>query len=119
MSESENSEEESRDAYGSVWQYGKDISTLTASTQNMEPIRKDIIKFALNFDIKDIRTYSGYKGDLLVEVTAMDITVLKSIQIWTEEQGIKTVIKENPMTGLHELFCITPDEEVYTLAEPK
>ena len=112
-------EQESRDEYGSVWQYGKDVGTLTASTQNMEQIRKDIIRFALNLEIKDIRTYSGYKGDLLVEVTAMDITVLKSIQVWAKEQEIKTVIKENPMTGLHELFCITPDEDVYALVEPK
>jgi len=119
MSENENNEQESRDEYGSVWQYGKDIGNLTASTQNMAQIRKDIIKFALNLEIKDIRTYSGYKGDLLVEITAMDLKVLKSIQVWTQEQGIKTVIKENPMTGLHELFCITPDEDVYALVESK
>ena len=119
MSENENSEQESRDAYGSVWQYGKEVSTLTPSTQNMEPIRKEIIRFALNLDIKDIRTYSGYKGDLLVEITAMDVNVLKAIQVWAQDQEIKTVLKENPMTGLHELFCITPDEEVYPLAEPE
>jgi len=119
MSENEENEQESRDEYGSVWQYGKDVGTLTPSTQNMEPIRKEIIKFALNFEIKDIRTYGGYKGDLLVEITAMDVKVLKAIQAWTEDQEIKTVLKENPMTGLHELFCITPDEDVYPLAEPK
>ena len=92
MSENENSEQESRDAYGSVWQYGKEVSTLTPSTLNMEPIRKEIIKFALNFEIKDIRTYSGYKGDLLVEITAMDVKVLTAIQVWAEDQEIKSVL---------------------------
>ena len=43
--------------------------------------------------------------------------------IWQNGKSVgnlemQTVIKENPMTQLHELFCITPDEDVYTLVEP-
>ena len=44
---------------GSFWENGRSIGDLPASSQNMQQERKDIIKFALGFDIKDIRTYGG------------------------------------------------------------
>lgn len=105
-----------QEKYGTFWQYGKSIVDLFPSSQNMQQERKDVIKLALGLDIKDIRTYSGYKGDLLVEITATDINVLKKIKDWAENLGMSTVIKENPMTTVHELFCITPDD-VYALSE--
>ena len=105
-----------QEKYGTFWQYGKSIVDLFPSSQNMQQERKDVIKLALGLDIKDIRTYSGYKGDLLVEITATDINVLKKIKDWAENLGMSTVIKENPMTTVHELFCITPDD-VYALSD--
>ena len=102
----------------SIWQNGKSISGLASSSHSMHQVRKDIIKYALSYDIRDIRTYAGYKGDLLVEITSLDLDVLKSIQAWAENLEMETVIKENVMTSVHELFCITPDEDVYDLAEP-
>ena len=102
-----------------VWQNGKDIGHLASSASNMTQVRKDIIKFALGFEIKDIRTYAGYKGDLLVEIMATDLAILKTIKGWAENLGMETVLKENPMTMIHELFCITPDEDVYELVEPQ
>lgn len=102
--------------YGTIWQHGKSIMDLPPSSQNMQQERKDIIKLALGLDIKDIRTYSGYKGDLLVEITATEIEVLRKIKGWAENLGMDTVIKENPMTTIHALFCITPDD-VYALNE--
>ncbi len=114
-----NSEHSEHDEHASIWQNGKSIGNLAPSPHNMEQVRKDIIKFALGFEIKDIRTYSGYKGDLLVEITAMEVPVLQKIKEWAENLGMGTVLKTNSMTMIHELFCITPDEDVYGLAEPK
>ena len=102
----------------SIWQNGKAVGTLTPSTSNMSQVRKDIIKFSLGHEIKDIRTYSGYKGDLLVEIMASDLDVLHTIADWAHNLGMETVVKENPMTSVHALFCITPDEDVYALVEP-
>ena len=71
------------------------------------------------FEIKDIRTYAGYKGDLLVEVMATDPKVIQTIKDWAENLGMETAVKENRMTMIYELFCITPDEEVYDLIAPE
>ena len=116
---SDNDEQTERENHASIWQNGKSIGTLPPSPQNMEQVRKDIIKFALGFEIKDIRTYSGYRGDLLVEITAMDIDVITKIKEWAENLGMETALKNNSMTMVYELFCITPDENVYGLAQPK
>lgn len=102
----------------SIWQNGKAVGALASSPSNMSQVRKDIIKFALGHEIKDIRTYAGYKGDLLVEVMATDLDVLHTISKWADNLGMDTVLKENPMTAIHALFCITPDEDVYSLVEP-
>lgn len=115
----DNNEEFERQEHASIWQNGKSIGGLAPSTHNMEQIRKDIIRFALDFEIKDIRTYSGYRGDLLVEITSMEVDVLVKIKEWAESQGIETVLKSNSMTMVYELYCITPDEDVYALAQPK
>ena len=103
----------------SIWQYGKDIGHLASSTGSMSQVRKDIIKFALGFEIKDIRTYAGYKGDLLVEIMATDPEVVETIKKWAENLGMETALKENRMTMIYELFCITPDEDVYELIQPE
>lgn len=117
MSDEKELPEEERS--GSIWQYGKDIGHLASSSGSMSQVRKDIIKFALGFEIKDIRTYAGYKGDLLVEIMATDPEVIQTIKKWAENLGMETVLKENQMTMIYELYCITPDEEVYGLAVPK
>jgi len=115
---SDNNEEEvSRE--GVFWEGGRPIGDLPFSTHVMAQERKDIIKFALTLDIKDIRTYAGYRGDLLVEVTSSDLDVLQKIKAWAENMEMETVLKENPMTSIHELFCITKDEDVYALVEPE
>ncbi|MGB5965287.1 MAG: hypothetical protein WBF77_00920 [Sulfurimonadaceae bacterium] len=101
----------------SIWQHGKSASSFAASNQNMTDVRKQVITMALRCDIKDIRTYAGYKGDLLVEITATSIQILKLLQSSAESLGMATVIKENNQMMIHELFCIAPDD-VYELKEP-
>ena len=115
---SENVENENR-REGAFWENGRSIGDLPFSTHVLSQERKDIIKLALSLDIKDIRTYAGYRGDLLVEITASDLDILNKIKGWAENMDMKTVIKENPMTTIHELFCITEDEDVYALVEPE
>ena len=113
-----NTEENENSRDGSFWENGRDIGHLPSSTQDMAQERKDIIRFAIGLNIRDIRTYAGFKGDLLVEITAADADVITKIKAWAENLEMKTVVKHNDMTGLHELFCITPDD-VYELGIKK
>ena len=97
-----------------VWAYGKSVAQLESSESNMCHERKEIIRRALEFDIIDIRSYSGYKGDLLVEITTMDPTVAKSIENIAKILGMETVTKED-ILSVFQVFCITPSSEGYDL----
>ncbi len=54
------------------WDKESSISALHSSDLDLCGVRRDMISFALELPIRDIRTYSGYKGDLLVEITTVD-----------------------------------------------
>jgi hypothetical protein len=94
-------------------QYGKAASMLDASHEALSETRKAMIRFALDFPIRDIRTYSGYKGDLLVEITTGDDDILPKLKAQAESLGMEVVIKERYDTRIHEVYCIVPDEDVY------
>lgn len=113
------SDENQKDGDGSssIWNYGKSASMLSASKSDMDEVRKEMIRFALKHNIRDIRTYSGYKGDLLVEITTLDASLLPVLIAHAEYLGMKTAVKEQSSTQIHELYCITHDEEVYGLKE--
>ncbi|WP_345985645.1 hypothetical protein WCX49_00590 [Sulfurimonas sp. HSL-1656] len=96
-------------------QYGKSASTLEASHEELSDVRKQMIRFALDFPIRDIRTYSGYKGDLLVEITTGNDDILPKLKAHAESLGMEVVIKERYDTRIHEVFCIVPDENIYRL----
>lgn len=110
----EETHEEKYSHEGTFWENGRSIGDLEPSTQDMPQERKDVIKYALGLNIRDIRTYAGFKGDLLVEITSNDKEVIDKIKAWAENLDMKTVLKENPMIQLYEIFCITPDD-VYEL----
>lgn len=74
-----------------------------------------MIRFALDFPIRDIRTYSGYKGDLLVEITTGNDDILPKLKAHAESLGMELVIKERYDTRIHEVYCIMPDENIYRL----
>lgn len=101
-----------------VWQYGKATSQLDPSKENMQEERKAMIRFALDYNIRDIRTYGGYKGDLLIEITTADYTVLPILKAHAESLGMQTVVKEKYDIQVHEIYCIVPDENVYGLKQP-
>lgn len=103
------------DVKENVWQYGKSASTLEASSHAMQAERKAIIHAALDHEIRDIRTYSGYRGDLLVEITSTEFQVLETLKAKAEELGMETVLKERSDVMIHELYCITPDEDIYAI----
>ena len=94
-------------------QYGKTASALEPSHEALSETRKAMIRFALDFPIRDIRTYSGYKGDLLVEITTGDDEILPKLKAYAESLGMEAVVKERYDTRIHEVFCIVPDEDVY------
>jgi hypothetical protein len=82
----------------------------------MQDIQKDIIRHVLDFDISNINTYSGYKGDLILKVSTKNKNDVVEIRKYALDLGIKeVVIKEKLDTQQYEIFCITVDDDVYTL----
>jgi hypothetical protein len=82
----------------------------------MQTERKKIIQYALDFEIDDINTYSGYKGDLIVKITTKDIHAVVAMRKFAMDLNIKeVVVKHNPHLLEYEIYCVTPDTEVYHL----
>ena len=105
-------EETQDDQYG--WTHRKAASALPSSDSSMDDDRKELIRKALEFDIIDIRTYVGYQGDMLVEITSLDRGVIESLKKSAEELGFETVIKKD-VIDIQKLFCITPATDIYDL----
>lgn len=83
----------------------------------MHQTRKDIIRFALDYDILNVSTYHGYRGDLLVKITVMgnDLDTVLAIKEKAMEMEMEVVIKDNKELKIFEVYCIVADEEVYDL----
>ena len=80
----------------------------------MQEERKSIIRFALDYSVVDIHTYSGYKGDLVVRITVKEKYAVIAIRKFALDLGIKeVVIKENKNLSQYELYCVTEDEGAY------
>lgn len=79
--------------------------------------RKDIIKYAVNLDILDINTYSGYKGDLIVKITTLQKNddVKERIKAYAHNLGMEVVVKTNVHTLVYEIYCISIDSDSYGL----
>ncbi len=97
------------------WNKESNISTLQSSDLDLCGARKDMIRFALEHPIRDIRTYSGYKGDLLVEITTVDPSIVEILKAQAESLGMQTVVKKRNAIGIYEIYFITPDPHVYEL----
>jgi hypothetical protein len=97
-----------------AWGYRKSISGLDASESSMSDDRKELIRKALDFDIIDIRSYAGYKGDLLIQITTMDENVMQALKEVSENLGLEAVVKKN-LVGIYEIFCIAPASDIYEL----
>ena len=80
----------------------------------MQKERKQIIRFSLDYDISEVHTYSGYKGDLIVKIATRDRDVVLAIRKYALSLGIEeVVVKQNPAIAEFEIFCITTDDDVY------
>ncbi len=97
------------------WDRESNISALHSSDLDLCGVRRDMIRFAMDYPIRDIRTYSGYKGDLLVEITTIDFSIIETLKAKAESLGMQTVVKKKNAIGLYELYFITPDPNIYEL----
>jgi len=97
-----------------LWSDRRAASSLTSSEHNMSDQRKEIIRQALKFNIVDIRSYTGYKGDLLVEITTMEPDVITSLKKAAEALEFETVIQKD-IISLYKIFCISPSSNTYDL----
>ena len=82
----------------------------------MQTKRKKIIQQALEYEIEDINTYSGYKGDLIVKITTKDRPAMMAIRKFALELDIlEVVLKHYAGNDLYEVYCVTQDDKVYNL----
>ena len=80
----------------------------------MQGERKKIIRFALDYDIVDVHSYPGYKGDLVVRITTKERDAVLAIRKYALSLGIKeVVVKENKDVLQYEIYCVTEDEGAY------
>ncbi len=97
-----------------IWGHGKSVSNFTSSENSMSDERKEIIRKALEFDIVDVRSYTGYKGDMLVEITTMDHDAALSLKKTAEILGLEVVIQQDIIL-LYRIFCISLSSNTYDL----
>ena len=82
----------------------------------MKEERKKIIRLALDYDIQDIHTYSGYKGDLVLKIVTKQKDAVSAIRSFALSLGVKEVIvKQNVDMRNYEIYCISEGEDVYGL----
>ena len=97
-----------------MWLNKKHGSQLSSSEDSMSNVRREIIRQVLNLDIIDIRTYTGYKRDLLIEVTTMDPGVIYAIKGIADSFGVETSMAMDARS-IHKIYCITPSVHAYEL----
>lgn len=86
----------------------------------MQEERKNIIRYALDYNIMDIHTYAGYKGDLVIRITVKDKDTVRAIRKYAlSHEVMEVVIKENKDVVQYEIYCITEDEGAYHIKELK
>ena len=100
----------------SVWTQRQSKSSLESSEGTMDDDRKKIIRTALELDIIDIRSYRGYKGDMLIEVTTMSPDVVRTIKVAAEVLNFEIVIQKD-IIALYKIFCISPSDNIYELKD--
>ena len=78
----------------------------------MHQVRRDIIRYAINLEILDINTYSGYKGDLIVKITTSSKRddVKNKIKAYARNLDMEVVVKDNKNILIYEIYCISEDD---------
>jgi len=97
-----------------AWSQRKASSQLPSSVHSMDDKRKTVIRMSLEFDIIDIRSYVGYKGDPLIEITTMHSEVAKAIKNIIEKLELDVVIQKD-LLNVYKIFCISESSDTYDL----
>ena len=98
---------DSFEVHSDDYAYGrKSVAKLETSNYNLSKMQKTIIKMSLEYDIIDIRTYTGYKGDLIVQIIAESKEILHQLKSTSNRLGMQSVLKKNQPMMVFELFCI-------------
>ena len=97
-----------------AWSSGRSASQLSSSQKGMSPARKEIIGQALSYEIMDIRSYTGYKGDLIIEITSLDPVVIQRLNHMALSLNFESSITTDTLL-VHKLYCISPTENTYDL----
>ncbi len=81
----------------------------------MQLEQKKIIQYALQFDINNIHTYSGYKGGLVLKITTSKADVVNTIESYALTLPVLEVVVKHNQLMEFEIYCITEDENIYGL----
>lgn len=93
---------------------GRVGSDLSSSESVMGLQQKKIIKQILDYDIMDVRTYKGYKGDLLLEVTTLSSEVSLYVKEDAEKLGFEVVMIQD-VIAVYKIYCILYLNDSYSL----
>ncbi len=98
-----------------VWEPNrKAMSELPSSDSVMDEKRKDLIRKAISFEIIDVRSYVGYRGDLLVEFTTNNTDTVTEVKRVAEAMGFEVVVRLDPLM-IYQVFCISENKQIYDL----
>lgn len=99
-----------------IWEPNrKSASGLPDSDHAMDDKRKEMIRKALEYNIIDVRSYAGYKGDNLVEFTTLDHDTALSLKNIAKSLGLDVVVRQNPLM-VFQIFCIVAtSDDIYDL----
>lgn len=100
-----------------IWESNrKSYSKLPTSEYTMDESRRAMIRKALDLDIIDVRSYAGYRGDMLVEFTTLDQDTVSTLKKIAEELGLEVTVRQDPL-HIYQVYCIALTEDLYGLKE--
>lgn len=115
MMKSDDANKKNSDNY--IWESNrKSYSRLPTSEYTMDGSRREMIRRALDLDIIDVRSYAGYRGDMLVEFTTMSEETVQSLKIIAEDLGLEVTVRQDPLQR-YQVYCIAVTEDIYGLKE--
>ncbi len=97
-----------------IWIDRKPASVRESSKICMNDTQKEMIRKALEHEIVDIRSYRGYRGDLLIEVVTLSSQSVEEIDREAKALGFEVVIQQDAIFE-YKIFCILAADDIYTL----
>ncbi|MDD3591499.1 MAG: hypothetical protein PHO65_02570 [Sulfurovum sp.] len=98
-----------------IWESNrKSYSKLPTSEYTMDESRRAMIRRALDLDIIDVRSYAGYRGDMLVEFTTMGEDTVSALKKIAEDLGMEVTVRQNPLQ-IYQVYCIAVTKDIYGL----